>query len=524
MIGALACYLAFDLHLERKQYRSQRGQRGRQWYRFFRWWVTRSKAKLSVSGGIILIVTFAFFMSDYGMAIPEFCNRLELSTTAQWGLFVVFTFLLFIFIDVFKARKNYTAQRGVDAGWFRFYRRWLSKRSRKFAIAGGIGIIVLAGAYFVQRDDVMPLKGESKVYIAKARRYHKLKKYNESIEQLRRVIQVNPDDEEAHLQMARSLWSLGSKQEALNAYKTVVKLNPRSYFAHAEMAQLAYNGLKNADLGLSSAMKAAELSPEKPKPHMIMALIYSRTGRVNQAVDQYKIVLKTSPDNEEARVKLIELYLARQLWDDAAKEADRSPHGTVFTVLHARADAGKGKEKEALAALSTVAANDPASPLPLVAKGDILARRGEYPQATKCYDDALNRSPENIFAMSSLALLLADHSGDLARSEELATKAYHKSWPKDPTVTGVFGWVKFKQGKLQQALPLLQEAATGISTNPLHRYHYGVALLQAGQRKDGRRELEEALKISQNFDGAALAAGLLRQGNNNLTTTRKPSA
>ncbi len=43
----------------------------------------------------------------------------------------------------------------------------------------------------------------------------------------------------------------------------------------------------------------------------------------------------------------------------------------------------------------------------------------------------------------------------------------------------------------------------------MNRYHLGAALLKAGETAAGRKELESALKLSRDFDGATKARALL---------------
>ncbi len=523
MLGVLACYISVDLQMARAHYRLQRS-RGHEWKPFIRWWFKKSATRLLVIGGITLAVTSSLFLYQYGPVIPEFSSRIRISNGTLWALMAPAAVVAFVFLDLFIAWRYYRDRRGAETSGVRFYRWWLRKSVKKFSVAGLLGLLLLVGICYVQSDNLIPLKGETKTYLARAREYHKQKKYRESIAELRKVIKADPDDEEAYLQLARSFWSLGSKQEALDSYKTVIRINQRSYFAHEEMGRLAFNGLGDTELALTSALKAAELALDKPKPHLLLALIYARTGRMNLALEEYRTVLKKSPGHDEARVKLIESLLVCQSWKEAGIEAERSPKGTRFMVLRARVDMELGKEKEALAILNAATEQDTGSPFPLVALGDLYARRGDYILATTSYEGALKRAPEDVPAMSSYALLLADHGADLNRSVALATMAYKKSWPKDPDVVGAMGWVRFKQGKLKQSLPLLRDASTGNSSNPLHHYHFGVALLQVGRTEEGRREVETALKISRTFDGAAAAAATLAHPSPKQSPPRKPSA
>ena len=48
-----------------------------------------------------------------------------------------------------------------------------------------------------------------------------------------------------------------------------------------------------------------------------------------------------------------------------------------------------------------------------------------------------------------------------------------------------------------------------MPANPAHHYHLGVVLIKSGDVTGGRKQLEMALRISGNFDGAAKAREIL---------------
>ena len=56
---------------------------------------------------------------------------------------------------------------------------------------------------------------------------------------------------------------------------------------------------------------------------------------------------------------------------------------------------------------------------------------------------------------------------------------------------------------LRLAVPYLEESVAKQPQNPLYRYHLGAAYARFGKTAEARRELEQALKISQDFHGAA---------------------
>jgi tetratricopeptide (TPR) repeat protein len=304
---------------------------------------------------------------------------------------------------------------------------------------------------------------------------------------------------------------MGDIPGATASYATALKINPDSFDAHLDLGRLKFVA-GETDIAVKEIEAAAALKPNAPEPRQVLAEIYLRTGKVDQAAAQYRAILTANPTSRENRERLINLYLARRYFDDAAREAEAGlkqlPTDTGLQVLLARAMDGLGRTADAVALLEATAARDTLSPEPLMAQGDLRFGKGEYLTALKNYEEALQRSPDNVAAMNNIALLIADHGYELDRAFELASRLYTR-YPKDPAMVDTMGWVLFKQGKLDQALPLLRFAAQGAPNNPVHRYHYGAALLKVGQGAAGRKELETALKLSGDFDGAVKARALL---------------
>ena len=191
----------------------------------------------------------------------------------------------------------------------------------------------------------------------------------------------------------------------------------------------------------------------------------------------------------------------------------RSPlaGATGFYLLLARSRIGLGHYAEAEAALQAAAATDSVTAVPFILLGELRMSRGTYRGALEAYEEALRRDPDNNTVMNNIASLSVEHGFDLERAATLAARMYAK-YPGDPAVADTLGWVLHTQGKRDQALPLLQFAVVAGASNPVHRYHLGAALLKNGETAAGKKELEAALKLSREFDGAAKARTLLKEG------------
>jgi tetratricopeptide (TPR) repeat protein len=391
-----------------------------------------------------------------------------------------------------------------------FTRWWLKKYAVHLSIAVGCYILVAAGLGYV---------GYQRLTTAKANRYtaqienkpdqHKLlwKRYVE----LSAAAENEPENVAMHLQLARTLRDLRMGQKAVAAYQKVLYLDAKSLDASYELGRLAV-AMGDTTLAKSQVTEIAGKWPNRPESYLIQAQMYLREGKSDEAREQWRIALAKDPGNKEARTLLIAACLKQRAFGDAVRLAEvgvkLAPADSDLHILLARSLIGMGRIAEAQAVLRTAAERDFASPAPVLMLADLQVQQGDYLAAIKSYEEVLNRNPDHMPAMNNIAMLTADHGYELDRAVVLASRMYAR-FPKDPAVADTLGWVLFKQGKLDQALPLLRFAASGAPRNPVHRYHLGAALLKDGKTESGRNELEAALKISGTFDGAAQARALL---------------
>jgi uncharacterized protein HemY len=115
-------------------------------------------------------------------------------------------------------------------------------------------------------------------------------------------------------------------------------------------------------------------------------------------------------------------------------------------------------------------------------------------QAQQVYQDALKRNPDFYQAQMNLARLYADHNGPLADALQLAQKA-KASQPDDPNVNDTLGWVYYRQGLYNSAIPALESAVAKNPQNAAFQFHLGMAYLAAGQKSQAHTSLQAALNL-----------------------------
>src|SRR5205814_9945182 len=77
----------------------------------------------------------------------------------------------------------------------------------------------------------------------------------------------------------------------------------------------------------------------------------------------------------------------------------------------------------------------------------------------------------------------------------------HELLGQDPAMGDTFGWVLYKRGDYQQALPILQESAGKAADNPEIQFHLGMTAYMMGQTDLARVALRKAASATNDFPG-----------------------
>ena len=135
---------------------------------------------------------------------------------------------------------------------------------------------------------------------------------------------------------------------------------------------------------------------------------------------------------------------------------------------------------------------------------------GDVDHARQTYQDALKVDPNSYQSLSNLASLYANHGGSLSEALDLAQKAKAQQ-PDDPAVNDSLGWVYYKQGLYNSALPVLEAAVVKNPKSAKYQFHLGMAYLAAGQPSEARAPLQSALQAGLGSEDAKIAQDALQK-------------
>ena len=130
----------------------------------------------------------------------------------------------------------------------------------------------------------------------------------------------------------------------------------------------------------------------------------------------------------------------------------------------------------------------------------VYERMKDYPKARDAYEKLLSTQPNFVPALNNLAYLYTERLNDLDKAYDLARKA-HELQGQDASIGDTFGWVLYKRGDYQQALPILQESAGKATDNPEIQFHLGMTAYMMGQTDLARAALRKAASAAKDFPG-----------------------
>jgi len=150
-----------------------------------------------------------------------------------------------------------------------------------------------------------------------------------------------------------------------------------------------------------------------------------------------------------------------------------------------------GETDQSLARIDDALARCPGHPDLLYQKAILLEKAGRTEAALAQLERLYHDRPQDGAIANALGFLLADHNRDLARADKLIEAAL-KSEPDNPAILDSLGWLYYRRGLSQQALPLLERAFRLAQDGDIGA-HWGEVLWGLGEKTKAREAWSRAL-------------------------------
>lgn len=342
----------------------------------------------------------------------------------------------------------------------------------------------------------------------------------------REAIKLKPS-KEASLLLVGALVKKNDIAAADQVMDGILKNNPDAAEVRLGYARLLIESAHQQH-GREQLEKLLKEEPGNVDAHFNLALLAIDERKLDEAEAHLLLVAKKPDRSGDAEYFLGRVYELRHQYKTALahyEKVSNGQQGLDAAVHRASMMARLGRMEDALGLLESLREQFP--PLAdrfLMAEGEILLEAGSYDQALALYADALkdepddddilysrslvyermnrvadseadlrkilDKTPDDARALNALGYTLTVHTDRLDEADKLVNKAMQLT-PDDPAVIDSLGWLRFRQGRPQDALPLLQKAYSQFPDAEVAA-HLGEVLWTLGSKDQAHAVLSRA--------------------------------
>ncbi len=301
----------------------------------------------------------------------------------------------------------------------------------------------------------------------------------------------------------------GRYEEARTRFRQAIERQPGNaeYWFNLGEAQLALN---DAAAARASFLQSATLAPDSLRAGVVAVRLSIQQNDVASARRVAQALVTSLPGSAISWLLLGEAQAAGGDMAAAVTAFARS-YSARPTALAATREYGARVASSAQRPeepLLKWLAREPTDTTTRLHLSDFYLLRGRDEEARQNLELIVKQAPNNVAGLNNLAWVLRTSSPERAIS--LARRA-HTIAPDNAAVADTLGVILLANGKTDEAVAALQQAAAGMPEDQAVQYHYAMSLSKAGQKDKARSVLGSALQNRREFSERAAAQRLFEE-------------
>ena len=275
-----------------------------------------------------------------------------------------------------------------------------------------------------------------------------------------------------------------------------------------------YAGLKQYPQALAEYESGLAASKSLLPSLASIVKLYLNQKQFDNAVTRLNTVIKEQPENAIPYELMGEVYLAQQKFAQA-EEAIRkaisvnSKWSLPYTSLAGIYLAQKNMQGAIKTYLDAIK-NFPEDTQLMAKLAQVYEAMDNHEEAIAVYQKVLDIDSENALAANNMAVMLADKKGDAASLQKAKELAMRFETSTNPGFLDTLGWIYYKLGEVEKAVPILEKVVINAKNIPIFQYHLGMAYYKTGNKDAAKTHLSKALEGSEKFQGREEAEQVIK--------------
>lgn len=302
---------------------------------------------------------------------------------------------------------------------------------------------------------------------------------------------------------------LGNKLEDFRAGKEMVLVekvvSPEAGLAKAlyDMSRLLFQEQSDESSRVFAHM-ALFVDPELSNANLLLGYITARNQHYDDAINYYRSVGKDDPQYAESIRMAADLMESTGMIEDAlvALHKVSQSHDDLEALIQIGDIYRRAEEFDKAVATYNQAAEKLGDKIPkeywqlLYVRGISYERLGNWEKAEADLIAALEYQPNHPLVLNYLGYAWADQGINLKQSLNYIRKAATLS-PMDGYITDSLGWVLYKMGRYEEAVPHLERAVELLPYDSIVNDHLGDVYWKVGRHLEARFQWQRAKNHSE---------------------------
>jgi len=316
----------------------------------------------------------------------------------------------------------------------------------------------------------------------------------EAVEIAGEVLKVSPGYVPAQLTRSTAWAKMGEITKAREGFQSIVHSHPGANEPRFRLATIdfAEKHYADAEAGFLELLRAGDM-----RGITGVAKCKEAQGQPAAAVQLLQRELAKFPGRADLRLALVDLEYRSGRFQDARAElenlAGKNPNAFELQLRLGDVRNRLGDRSGAIQSFENAYKLKPQDPNVALNLAIMLDSTGRIDEARRLYGEVLRIDPDNPQALNNLAYIKADEGVDLDVALGYAQRALRNA-PNDPRISDTLGLIYVRKKLTGQAVQVLRDLVNREPSNPSFHMHLGMALYDAGEKQQAKKELEAALR------------------------------